>query len=291
MKSLIIINAYSNLPHSLYQSARLKEELEKMGVVTDIKRNNCFFEQIGTSGELIGDLSEYDFCIYLDKDKYISLMLEKSGIKLFNSHAAIQACDDKMTTAILLANNEISMPYTFPGLLCYDLDEKVNQNALDIVEHSLGYPMIVKMSYGSLGKGVYKVDCRSELSAVAENLKCTPHLFQQFIKESFGKDIRVIMIGGKFVAAMLRKSNNDFRSNLELGGEGERIEIPDSLKEQCEKISRLLALDYCGIDILIGKDKYYICEVNSNAFFGGIESVSGVNVAKKYAEYIIKNIY
>lgn len=289
-KGLIIINAYCKLPNFLHQADRLKEELEKLGVSVDIKRNDSFFKKIDGDGNLVGDMSEYDFCIYLDKDKYMSHMLEKSGLRLFNSHAAIQACDDKMTTAILLADNGISMPHTMAGLICYDANEKVNQNALDTVERTLGYPMIVKTSYGSLGKGVFKVDDRAELNDVAQKLKCTPHLYQQFIKESFGKDIRVIVIGGKFISAMLRKSDNDFRSNLELGGEGESIDIPDSLKEQCEKISALLGLDYCGIDILIGKDKYYVCEVNSNAFFGGMESVSGINIAKKYAEYILRSL-
>ena len=32
---------------------------------------------------------------------------------------------------------------------------------------------------------------------------------------------------------------------------------------------------------------YTVCEVNSNAFFGGIERITGVNVAERYAEYII----
>ncbi len=53
----------------------------------------------------------------------------------------------------------------------------------------------------------------------------------------------------------------------------------------------MLDLDYCGIDILQGNNKYYICEVNSNAFFGGIEAVTGINIAEKYASYICKKVY
>ena len=43
----------------------------------------------------------------LDKDKYISLMLEKAGLRLFNSSLAIELCDDKMLTHIILAKNGI----------------------------------------------------------------------------------------------------------------------------------------------------------------------------------------
>ena len=33
-----------------------------------------------------------------------------------------------------------------------------------------------------------------------------------------------------------------------------------------------------------------VCEVNSNAFFGGMEKATGINVARAYAEYIIESI-
>ncbi len=289
-KGLILVNAYTRQQSSLNQSIRLKEELEKNGVDVDIKRNDCFIAQIDNDGEILSNVKDYDFCIYLDKDKYVSLMLERSGLRLFNSHNAIQACDDKMQTAILLSQNSIPMPRTLPGLLCYE-NQKLNVKAIQNVGQILGFPVIIKSSYGSLGKDVYKANDIAELCEIAEKLKFSPHLFQQFIQESYGKDIRVIAIGGKVVAAMLRQSKGDFRSNLELGGEGKNIILSQEAKELCEKVADLLDLDYCGIDILQGNNKYYICEVNSNAFFGGIEAVTGINIAEKYASYICKKVY
>lgn len=289
-KGLILINAYSKLENSLNQSSRLKEEFEKSGVSIDIKRNDSFLASVDGDGNIISG-QNYDFCIYLDKDKYISQMLEKKGLRLLNSHFSIQACDDKMTTSILLADNGIPMPQTLSGLLCYDNSEKINENALDVIEEKLGYPIIVKTCYGSLGKGVFKADNREELAEIAGKVKCMPHLFQKFIKTSYGRDIRVIVIGGKYVAAMLRQSHNDFRSNLALGGSGTAVTPPSDVIKMCEKVAAILKLDYCGIDVLFGEDKYYVCEVNSNAFFGGIEKATKINIAKKYAEYVINEIY
>lgn len=290
-KGLVLVNAYSKLEHSLNQSKCLKIELEKLGVQTDIKRNNFFVSFINENGNMESKLGDYDFCIYLDKDKYISSMLEKCGMRLFNSHYSVEVCDDKMVTSIELANNNIPMPITLPGLLCYDPQEEVNEETLDSIENKLGYPLIVKTSYGSLGKGVYKADNREQLSIIAKDLKCKSHLFQQFIETSSGRDIRVIVIGGKFVAAMIRQSNGDFRSNLELGGVGTPVIPTKEVIEMCEKTASILKLDYCGIDVLFGENKYYICEVNSNAFFGGIEKVTGINIAEKYAKYIFKTMY
>lgn len=287
MEAVILTNAYSRLEHALYQSERLKEELEKRGVKTDILKNNFFATSISDNGDALSCLKKYSFCIYLDKDKYTSFLLEKTGMRLFNRHDAIEACDDKMTTFIRLANNGINMPHTLPGLLCYDPNEQIAEATLDKVEREIGYPVIVKTSYGSLGKGVYKVDNRKELKDVAEQLKCVPHLFQRFVSSSYGKDIRVCVIGGKYVAAMERCSDGDFRSNLELGGTGKAITPPNEVIQMCEKVADILNLDYCGVDVLYGEHGYYICEVNSNAFFRGLETATGVNIAKLYCEHIL----
>ncbi|MDE7168254.1 MAG: RimK family alpha-L-glutamate ligase [Clostridia bacterium] len=288
-RAIIIINAYSTLPTGLNQAERLKTEFARLGVNAEIRRNG-FFAYLDGEGELINELKDYDFCVYLDKDKYTSAILEKSGLRLFNSHAAVRVCDDKMETHLALAVHGIPMPTTVGGLLCYDAGAQVK--GLDFIEKTLGYPVIVKESYGSLGKGVYKADDRNALESLCEKLKCTPHLFQKFISSSAGKDVRVIVIGGKAVAAMQRKSDTDFRSNLELGGTAKPAQIDDCLRDMCELTAKTLGLDYCGIDVLYGENGgYLVCEVNSNAFFGGIERVTGANIARLYAEYICSKIY
>ncbi len=290
-RGLILINAYCKLASFVNQAERLKTEFNKLGVEIDVRRNDFFAVRINKEGRLESIVKEYDFCVYLDKDKYMSAMLEKCGMRLFNSHSAIRACDDKMTTQILLSDNNIAMPPTLSGLLCYDESQPINEDSLKAIVNFLGLPLVVKTSYGSLGKGVFKADDFSQLTEIVEKIKCAPHLFQKFVSESAGTDMRVIVIGGKFVGAMLRKSQVDFRSNIELGGKGEAFEPPAEVVSLCEKVARLLRLDYCGIDILQGKEGYYVCEVNSNAFFGGIESVSCINIAKAYCQYIYQSIY
>ena len=133
---------------------------------------------------------------------------------------------------------------------------------------------------------------RAELACISERVKCKPHLFQETVQTSIGRDVRVIVVGGKVLCAMLRQSDCDFRSNIELGGKGSIYKLSKEMRETCEKVATLLKLDYCGIDILSGeRNEPIVCEVNSNAFFGGIERVTGVNVAKAYAEHIHACVY
>ena len=118
-----------------------------------------------------------------------------------------------------------------------------------------------------------------------------PHLYQEYIGNKFGEDIRVIVIGGKAVSSMRRKNDKDFRSNIALGGKGEKIELRKEYKDVAENCAKVLGLDYCGVDLLSGSnDEPIVCEVNSNAFFEEIENITKMNIAKAYCEYIIKKV-
>lgn len=287
MKGLILINAFYKNEEYLYQAERMKEELEKKNVIATIERNDAFFFKVDNN-EIRSKYANYDFIIYWDKDKYILNMLNKIGANIFNSYQSILNCDDKMTTYIALANNGIPLVKTLPGLLCYDKNEKIPLKVIQSLESELNYPIIVKNSYGSLGKGVFMVKDRARLSCVMERLKCFPHLFQEYVKTSCGKDLRIIVVGDEVVGGMIRKSNGDFRSNIGVGGSGEAYPLSDDLKKLAIKVKNVLKLDYCGIDILFGENGPLVCEVNSNAFFYTFEKVTNINVAEKYADYIIK---
>ena len=284
MKGLILTNAYSPL-FSARQVKRLSEELTARGVKVDARRNDFFPTEI-SGGEIKTDC-RYDFCIYLDKDKYVSQMLERTGVRLFNSAQSIELCDDKMLTHIALAEHGIPTPDTLSGLLCYDERAEINAATVDRVERTFGYPVVVKLSYGSRGTGVFKANDRKELIDIMSKVKMYPHLFQRFIARSAGTDMRVIVIGGKALGAIIRRSETDFRSNIGLGGSAQKVDLPREVKEIAERTATLLGLDYCGIDFLLSPAPL-VCEVNSNAFFDAFEAATNINVAAAYAEHIIK---
>ena len=286
----IIINAYYSAPHYLEQSLRLKSEFEQLGAHADVIRNDGFYGRIENGG-INTYFSDYSACVYLDKDKYLSKMLEDNGIVLFNSHDTLADCDDKMLTYIRLAGSGVEMPKTLPGLLCYDPYERIREQTINILESQLGYPMVVKECYGSQGKGVYPVFDRSQLFPAMERVKMKPHLYQKMITSSLAKDVRVIVIGGKAVGAMLREGADGFHSNIGRGGYGSNYPLSPSFQEAAERCAEVLGADYCGVDLLFGETgEPVVCEVNSNAFFSEFERCTGVNVAKLYAEYVLSRI-
>lgn len=287
MKVLIVTNAYMRNTSQSNQAQRIGEELSALGADVEIKRNFDLARIVG--GELKAE--KYDFCVFLDKDKIAARMLEKSGLRLFNLSAAIEVCDDKMLTHIALANNGINMPDCIYAPLCYNTNEQPNEDLLGRVKNALGFPLVAKTNYGSLGAGVELIKDEKHLIEYEKNNIMLPHFYQQFIDCGAGEDLRVIVVGGKYLCAMKRHNDNDFRSNIELGGTGSVYAADEELIKLCEKVAKLLNLDYCGIDILTDKNgKRYVCEVNSNAFFAAAERVCKVNVAKAYARHMLESI-
>ena len=288
LKGLIITNGYKVADGIIHQVRRLTDEFSKLGVSIEVKRNNELHAYI-KNGNIECSLGKYDFALYLDKDRYGADMLERSGIKLFNNTEAIVRCDDKMLTHISLSNAGIKMPTTISSTLCYHDDG--NRDYLKYVEKTLGYPLIIKENYGSLGKQVYLVNNSAELRQIEDKLIHVPHLFQEFVSSSKGVDYRLIVIGNKVVAYMKRENKNSYLSNLAAGGRAYVTELPQEYFDMAVKASEILDLDYCGVDILIGpKGEPILSEVNSNAFYEGIEKVTGINVAGEYAKYILSKL-
>ena len=285
MKGIIIVNGYGLADGIKHQVLRLQEEFKKRHVEIEVRKNNELLTYI-QSGVIKTKLGPCDFIMYLDKDKFVARMLEKLGYRLFNSPLSIELCDDKMLTHITLANHGIKMPTTLSSTLCYT--DNFDRSILDEVEKKLSFPLIVKENYGSLGRQVYLINNHDELLEVENKLIHTPHIFQEFIASSRGIDYRIIVIGGKVIAYMRRENKHSYLSNLACGGTAYVCELDKSYIKTAEKCAKILGLDYCGVDILQGKDgEPIVSEVNSNAFYEGIEKTTGINVAGCYVDYLL----
>ena len=284
MKGLIVTNAFFLDENLKWHIDKFVNEFNKLNVEMQWLKNDQILTYLN-NGKIECGL-DFDFVLYLDKDIHVCRMLEKAGLKVFNSAKAIEVCDDKLKTYIELSNRKIKMPKTVSSPLYYGGadDGLFIEKVLDI----LNFPIIVKECFGSLGAQVHKADNLRELNTVRKRLIRIPHLYQEYIGEKTGQDVRIIVIGKKAVACMKRISKDDFRSNV--GNRAYEDFSPDiKFIKMAAKAAEVLDLDYCGVDILFGKkDEPILCEVNSNAFFNKTESVTKINVAKLYAEYILK---
>ena len=156
-----------------------------------------------------------------------------------------------------------------------------------ILREELGLPFVTKGLENSEGKEIHLIennDDYSDLLKIYGPVK--EFLFQEFIAQSFGRDIRLFSIRGEVVACLTRSSQSDFRSNFALGGSIEALELNQNYQNIARDIYLQTGLDFLGIDLLYGEEKPYFCEINVMPGFKGAEKASGVNIAKKIIETI-----
>lgn len=231
-----------------------------------------------------------DFIIYRDKDIPLAKCLEHMGYRLFNSASAIELCDDKSLTAMKLSGivslpKTIMVPKTFPTVGYPSID------FLSQIEKELSYPFVIKECFGSFGMQVYLAENSQKAQEILQKHAGLPLICQQYIKSSYGRDIRIHIVGNQMVTAMLRTNPNDFRANAELGALTTVYTPSEEEVSLCLKVTKALGLDFAGIDLLFEEDgTKLLCEVNSNAHFTHIYECTGINVADAIAAYIASSI-
>lgn len=289
MNGLVIVN--QELGHNKYKIERFKEEFSKHNITLDIFVNDGSLAVI-REDKIDIRLPKADFVIYLDKDIYLARELELAGYRLFNKADFIKLCDDKTLTNIYCSGHGIRMPKTIAGPLFYSAKLKEeNLTFLDDVIKELGLPLVFKKVYGSLGMGVYLAKTKEELIDLYKQNCYLPVQFQEYISSSYGKSMRVLIIDEEVVGGFIRYNEDDFRSNFGTHASGKKAGNCDSYFEFARQIASILHIEYAGIDLLFGENNEpVLCEINSNAFFEEFERVTGINVAEKFVNMIIKKV-
>jgi gamma-F420-2:alpha-L-glutamate ligase len=272
--------------------AWLQRSLERRGVAQRAV-NNGSLPMLLTGGRtelrLGAGLELPDFAVFWDKDVRLAEQLEAMGLRLFNPSEAVRVCDDKSLTHIALANQGIRMPKTIVAPLVFPGLSEPDPRFLDYVEDELMYPMVVKECFGSFGAQVYLASTPQELRALHERLLHTPHLYQEFVASSRGRDVRMQVVGDEAVASVKRTNEYDFRANVTNGGRMDPFDAPEEFTDMALRCARIIGADFAGVDMLFGPDgEPVLCEVNSNAHFKNLYHCTGVDVAERMVRHMLR---
>ena len=206
---------------------------------------------------------------------------ERMNVQTLPNSASIEASKDKFHANQILAQAGLPIPKTmltrFP---CKS----------ELVENVVGFPCVLKVITGSHGDGVFLCEDAKHFEDLSELISSLDFknsmIVQEYIKESEGRDLRVIVIGGRVVGAMQRKSTDgSFKANISRGGQGEAYDVDDELEMLSIQVAKALDLDIAGVDLLFHDDGYRICEANSAPGFKGFEESLGINIPQKVFDY------
>ncbi|MBT3641435.1 MAG: RimK family alpha-L-glutamate ligase [Euryarchaeota archaeon] len=274
----------------LYSTKRLLEETEKAGwdvkiidplsltIVIDKDGGKIFHR--GWPVECEAVLPRIGYSI-TRRGVAIVRQFESKGVIILNSSNGIMSSRDKLVACQMMSDNSVPVPITAQVGSWKDTVRAVSRVG--------GTPCVIKSTEGTHGYGVFlaKTDQQARqlvYQMLEQNMR---PLVQEYIKESHGQDIRVLVVGGKVIASMKRKANGtEFRSNFHLGGSVEDVVITEEQKIIACLAAKTLGLDIAGVDMLISERGALILEVNSSPGLEGIEASTGINIAEKVAEYL-----
>lgn len=287
MKGWIVVNSFVNSIKFKELYEFFKKSAKKLNIQLEVRTTDSL---ICSTDDCFSKFDLPDFIIFWDKDTYLAERLEALGIPLFNSAKAIQLCDNKILTTLAL-NNKITIPKT---IIVPKTFEGVGYNKFNFLEDAiniLGLPIVIKEAYGSFGQQVYLANTLEEAKDIFVKIQFKDCLIQEFISSSYGRDVRINVVGGEVVASMLRFNNNDFRSNISNGGSMKLFSPSKSQKEIALKACEILGLKFAGVDVLFGDDdKPYLCEVNSNPHFKSTFDCTGVDMSEKILVHIKNSV-
>lgn len=272
-----LIEKYNTMKGS-YTCHRLVEEASALDIdlrIVGIHDTMVTADGIWNGGER---LEQRDFVINRYKWGRLKDMLNTLAIRSYNPLDAYNIYINKFEQVQRLHSEAFSMPKYLLGTSLLPFDRIVN---------TLGLPFVGKGLESSMGEEIVCITDRASYEKLSAEYPISKEwLFEEFIEESYGRDMRFYSIRGEAVACMQRKSQGDFRANVALGATVEPFEITPAIRTIAKDIYAQTGLDFLGIDLLFGKEKPYFCEINVMPGLEGIEKASGSNVAKRILETI-----
>lgn len=215
---------------------------------------------------------------------YTIRQFEQLGSYSLISSEALLASRDKWKSLQRINQAKIPIPKSI------FIDNPCN---FEYIFENFKFPVILKLLESTHGKGVILVENPIGLKTCLETFTQLNQavLIQEFISEAQNKDIRVIVLGNEVIAAMEREGQKgDFRSNLHIGGSARPISLTLEEKQIAIKATKVLGLEFAGVDLLRSNRGSLVLEINSSPGLEGIENCTGIDIAKEMIKYIEKQI-
>jgi len=205
--------------------------------------------------------------------------LEQSGLLVMNPASVIEKTVDKFCTSSLPESYGVPTPTTI-------VTEK--RDAAMEAFFELGGDVVVKPLFGSLGKGMARVDNPDVAYRVFSALEMNDYVFylQKFISHE-NRDIRAFVLGGKVLSAMERRGPN-WKTNIAQGAIGRRVELTDRQEYLALKAAEAIGCLYAGVDIVRSRDgEEFVLEVNGVPGWEGLQRVSDIDIAGEIADFVL----
>ncbi len=263
---------------ALYESAKKRgvnvESVDCKNVVLDLNDRNSEFR-----GRTI-----LQRCVSYFKSVHSTSALEGLGARIINPLQTAIICGNKMYSHMLLEKAGVRTPRAVSAF-----SEEAAISALD----KFGYPAVIKPTIGSWGRLIALLRDKESAKAVIEDREHMFPIYQIYYFEELvdrpPRDIRAIVVGDSVPAAIYRYSgDNEWKTNMALGGRAESCPVSKELEDICLKASHALGGEMVGVDLMESKsDGLLVHEVNNTTEFKNTVRVTGTDIPGLMVDYAL----
>src|SRR5262249_15117415 len=179
---------------------------------------------------------------------------QDNGVPGWDAARSIERRVGKAATSFLLARAGLPTPMTWAT--------QSRAAAADVVRREAG-PFVLKSLFGSQGRGLRLVRSEQDLPDSAD--VAGVYYLQRFVgveRDGF-RDFRVLVSGGRVVAAMMRQSSH-WVTNVKRGGKPVAAVADATMRDLAVAAAAAVGANFAGIDMVHDQDgRLSVLEVNS----------------------------
>lgn len=211
---------------------------------------------------------------------YVVETLIEKGYKVLNGGPNVSIAKNKIEQLRFFQKNNLPHPKSAITK---------NPEAALAAAKQISFPVIIKVAFGTIGKGIFYAPDQETFKPIVEYLALrdkNPVIVQEFIKEANRKDLRVFIVGEKIVAAMERSApEDDVRANTSNGGTGKPVKLTEDEQRLALQTAGLFDLEILGVDLIRSNRGPLLIEVNANPGFSELERATGIDVARAIVNF------
>ncbi len=214
--------------------------------------------------------------------------LRELGVPVYNDARAIERSVDKSMTSFLLQKAGVASPPAWA------VEDEAQARRILMREASAGRSLVLKPMFGSQGKGLMRVGMVDGVSVPLPELKRYGGLayLQRFVPQAQvpGFDWRVLVVGGRAVAAMKRVSEH-WVHNVAQGARCTPCALDLGLANLAERAAAALDMDYAGVDLVpdpAAAAGAQVIEVNGVAAWRGLQKVTAFDIAQALVDDLLQ---
>ncbi len=218
----------------------------------------------------------------LDRMEMLRFLADQ-GVRIYSRPEATMRALDRLSCTVSLRKGGIPMPPTF-----------VTESRTKAVENiNMFGRAVLKPLYTTKARGMVTISSDEDVAARVAQYQEAGHrvLYIQKLLDLPGQDLGLVFMGGEYIGTYARVGNDSsWNTTIHSGGRYNAYKPSSELIRLAQKAQDLFGLDFTCVDVAETSEGPVVFEVSAFGGFRGLHAANGTDAARRYVDYVIRDI-